>query len=188
MRVLRKRSRTKTTNRPTPALSFTLKAHAAIGSGTHARYPLLVAADGSINREAWAELIGHLRQERAKGKTATFARLIRVDPRTVDRWLRCEVNVKEESVRALARALEINAVDLLVQVGYYEPAELSPPTYPDPRKDKVIQMILADPRLTEDRRAELVQLQIELIEADVQRRMAEYNRLVGFQQERRAAP
>jgi hypothetical protein len=147
-----------------------------------------VTADGSINRDAWADLIRHLRQERAKGKTAPFARLISVDPRTVDRWLRCEVNVREDSVRALARALELNPVDLLVQVGYYEPAELSPPTYPDPRKDKVIQMILADPRLTEDQREELVELQIQLIEADVQRRMAQYNRMLGYQQEHRAAP
>jgi len=190
MRVLRKRSHTKTQNRPTPALSFTLRSTTPLGSGAHARYSLVVAEDGSVNRDAWAQLIDELIQRETKGKKLPFARLIGSDPRTVDRWLRREVDVKEESVRAVARSLGLQAIDLLVQVGYYKAADLTPtttrpltePAYPDPRDDKVIQRIMADPNLTEEQRYELVQVQIALIEADVQRRMAEYDRWMSYQQ------
>jgi hypothetical protein len=187
MRVLRKRSRTKRNNRLTPALSLTLRPTTPLGSGTHARYALVVAGDGSINRDAWAKLVGELIQRETKGKKLPFARLIGVDPRTVDRWLHCEVVVKEESVRDVARAFSLQAIDLLVQVGYYKATDLSPPTYPDPHEDPVIKRIMADQRLDENQRAELVQVQLDLIEADVLRRQAEYERLIGYQQGRRDA-
>jgi len=187
MRVLRKRKRTKVTNRLTPALSFTLRSSGAIGSGAHARYSLVVAEDGSVDRGAWAQLVTELIQRETKGKKLPFARLIGVDPRTVDRWLHREVVVKEESVRAVARKLDLQAVDLLVKVGYYRAAELIPPTYPNPREDPVIQKIMADPRLTDDQRADLVQVQLDLIEADVKRRQAEYDRLMGYQERRDAS-
>lgn len=177
MRVLRKRNRTKITNRPTPALSFTLRSTTPLGSGIHARYPLGVTAGGGIDREAWAQVVADLRRDEAKGKTAPFARLIGVDPRTVDRWLRQEVAVKEENIRAVARALDRSPVELLVQVGYYQANEIAPPAVPDPREDTIIQEIMADPRLTETQRAELVQIQLDRIEADLIRRRDEYLRL-----------
>jgi transcriptional regulator with XRE-family HTH domain len=177
MRVLRKRNRTKTQNRPTPALSFTLKVAVPMGSGIHARYPLGVTADGGINREAWARVVNDLRAAEAKGKTAPFARKIGVDPRTVDRWLRQQVAVKEENIRTVARALDRNPVELLVQVGYYRPNEIAPPAVPDPREDPIVSEILADPHLTEEQRAELVQIQLDRIEADLFRRREEYLQL-----------
>jgi transcriptional regulator with XRE-family HTH domain len=158
-----------------------------MGSGTHARYSLVVADDGSINRDAWAQLVADLIQRETKGKKLPFARKIGVDPRTVDRWLHQEVVVKEESVRAIARTLDLQAVDLLVQVGYYKLGELSPPTLPDPREDPIIHEILADPRWTEDERTDLVQAQLDRIEADTQRRRDEYDRLVRLRRERRDA-
>lgn len=174
MRVLRKRNRTKTQNRPTPALSFTMKAAAPLGSGMHARYALVVAPDGGIDREAWAHVVASLRQSEAKGKTATFARKIGVDPRTVDRWLRQQVAVKEENIRAVARALDISPVDLLVQVGYYQPGEIAPPDPVDPRKDPVVKMILADPRWTEDERIALVDREIARMKREQERRIEDY--------------
>lgn len=181
MRVLRKRKRTKVTNRQTPALSFTLRSSGPIGSGAHARYSLVVTEDGSVDRDAWAQLAAELIQRETRGKKVPFARLIGVDPRTVDRWLRREVEVKEESVRSVARKLNLQAVDLLVKVGYYRAGELIPPTYPDPGEDPVIKQIMTDPRLTDDERADLVKVQLDLIEADVKRRQAEYDRLMGYQ-------
>ena len=187
MRVLRKRHRTKMTNRTTPALTLTLRAVAPLGSGVHARYSAVVAADGSVDRDAWAQLVGDLMARESRGKKVPFARKIGVDPRTVDRWLRQEVDVKEESVRAVAGALDLRAIDLLVQVGVYKAADITPPVYPDPREDPVIQHILADPRLTEAQRTDLVKVQLQLIEEDVRRRRAEYDRLVEYQARRDAS-
>lgn len=185
MRVLRKRNRTKTQNRPTPALSFTMKAAAPLGSGIHARYALVVAPDGGINREAWAHVVSSLRQEEAKGKTATFARKIGVDPRTVDRWLRQQVAVKEENIRAVARALDRSPMELLVQVGYYEAGEIAPPTPVDPHDDPVIQRILADPYWTEEERIALVDREIERIRREQLRRIDEYEWFLRQRREER---
>jgi transcriptional regulator with XRE-family HTH domain len=182
MRVLRKRTRTKTQNRPTPALSFTLKPAAPLGSGAHARYALVVAPDGGINREAWARVVSSLRQEEAKGKTAPFARKVGVDARTVDRWLRQQVAVKEENIRAVARALGRSPMDLLVRVGYYEPGEVAPPTPVDPRDDQVVQMIMADPQWTEEERMVLVERELLRIKGEQERRIEEY---VSYVRQRR---
>lgn len=187
MRVLRKRNRSKTQNRPTPALSFTLKAVTPLGSGVHARYSLLVAPDGGIDREVWARVVSALRKEEAKGKTVPFARKIGVDPRTVDRWIRQEVAVKEENIRAVARALGRPPMDLLVEVGYYQPGEVAPPIPVDPRDDKVVQAILADRRLNEDERAFLVRQELLRIKREEERRMADYEWYVQNREERGSA-
>lgn len=187
MRVLRKRHRTKAINRPTPAITLTMRAATPLGSGAHARYSAVVAADGSVDRDAWARLVGELMARETKGKKLPFARKIGVDPRTVDRWLRHEVDVKEESVRAVAAALDLRAIDLLVQVGVYKPTDVGPPVYPDPRDDAVIQRILTDRRITEKQRVELVQLQLKQIKEDQRRREAEYERLVEYQTRRDAS-
>lgn len=184
MRVLRKRHRTKAINRPTPALTLTMRATTPLGSGAHARYSAVVAADGSVDRDAWAKLVGELMARETRGKKLPFARKIGVDATTVSRWLRQEVAVKEESVRAVAAALDLRAIDLLVQVGVYKPADLAPPVYPDPREDPVIQHILTDPRLTEQQRVDLVKVQLDLIQQDVDRRRAEYDRLIEYQARR----
>jgi transcriptional regulator with XRE-family HTH domain len=131
--------------------------------------------------------VGDLIARETRGKKLPFARKIGVDPRTVDRWLRQEVDVKEESVRAVAGALDLRAIDLLVQVGVYKQADITPPVYPDPREDPVIQHILADPRLTEEQRVELVQVQLDLIKQDAARRRAEYDRLIEYQARRDAS-
>jgi transcriptional regulator with XRE-family HTH domain len=187
MRVLRKRSRTKITNRQTPALSLTLRPTTPLGSGVHARYSLVVAHDGSVDRDAWAQLVGELLQRETKGKKLPFARKIGVDPRTVDRWLRREVVVSEESVRSIARAFDLQAIDLLVQVGYYKATDVAPPPAPDPYEDPIIRKIMADPRWTEEERADLVKAQIARMKADFRRRQADYEQLVRMRQGHRDA-
>lgn len=114
-----------------------------LGSGTHARYPLCVG-ERKINRDAWAHLIDSLIASETRGKKATFARLVGVDPRTVSRWLASEVDVSEESVREVARQLNRKPMELLVKVGYYQADELgagSPPPAPG-EPDPVLKMIL----------------------------------------------
>jgi hypothetical protein len=134
-------------------------------------------ADG-IDRTAWAQLVADLIERETKGKKLPFARLVGRDPRTVDRWLRCEVTVDEESVRQVARALDRSPADLLVQVGYYRHSDLAPTIPQDPREDPVIQAIMSDRRISEEERLELVQEQIAIMDADRQRRMADYERMM----------
>lgn len=144
-------------------------------------------ASGGIDREAWAKIVKSLRLAETKGKTAPFARKIGVDSRTVDRWVRCEVDVKEENVRAVARALNRSPVELLVQVGLYRVDELAPPALPNPYEDPIIREIMADPRWTEEQRADLVRAQLERIEADFIRRRAEYEQLLRLRPGREAS-
>lgn len=144
----------------------------------HARYPALVAPADGIDRAAWAKLVADLLERETKGKKLPFARLVGRDPRTVDRWLRCEVTVDEESVRQVARALDRSPVDLLVQVGYYRQSDLAPTIPQDPREDPVVQQIMSDPRLSEEERLELVQEQVAIIDAERKRRMEDYERMM----------
>lgn len=182
IRVLRKRRHTKSTNRPTPALTFTLRATVPVGSGAHARYAVGVG-EGKIDRAAWADLMTDLIRSETSGKKAPFARLIGVDTRTLDRWLRREVDVREESVRAVARNLDRRPMDLLVRVGYYQLNDVSPPAPVDPREDPVIQAILGNRRLNENEKTMLVKREIERIERERAQRLADYE---WYLQQRRA--
>jgi hypothetical protein len=148
-----------------------------------------MAPEGGVDREAWATLVRELLASETRGKKLPFARLIGRDARTVDRWLRCEVAVEEESVRAVARALNRPPGELLVRVGYYRPNDLvpEPPAKLDLYNDPVIKRIMEDPNLDEDTRLELVEVQARLIKEDRDRRQAEYDRLIAFRQGRRDA-
>ena len=176
MRTLRKRHYRKTTNRPTPPLTLTLYASKPrLGAGVHARYHAgMSASSAGINRDAWAGVLNRLIREHTKGKKAPFARLVGVDDRTLSRWLRSEVDVREENIRAVARAIDVPPATLLVAAGLYGPEELAAPEPVDPREDPVIRAIMADPRLTAAEREELASRQLEQMERDLQRRREEY--------------
>lgn len=177
MRVLRKRHARKVTNRPPPPLCFTLRVAPPIGAGVHARYPLGVTADGGIDREAWAQLVARLIRAETGGKIAPFARQVGFDARTVDRWLRQDVAVTEESIRKVARALKLPPIDLLVQIGYYRADEINPPAVPDPYEDPIVQQIFADKSLPKAQRDHLVKMQLKRIEDDFFRRQKDYEDL-----------
>lgn len=163
----------------------------SLGRGMHVGYSLGMPT-GRIDREAWADEVATLIRRfdpgpRDPGNKSAFARRIGLTTRTVDRWIAHQVDVSLDSVRAVADALDIGQdeqVQLLSRIGYFTTPDraLTPPTYPDPRDDAVIRRIMADQRLTEEQRAELVQVQIDLIEQDVKRRQAEYERLIKHQQ------
>lgn len=78
----------------------------------------------AIDRAAWAALVRRLMAAESNGNQSQFADTIKVDRRTVRRWLNQEVAVSEENVAKVARALGELPRDLLVQVGYYQPDEL----------------------------------------------------------------
>lgn len=158
-------------------------------SGMHVAYsPAMLA--GRIDRDAWAREIDALIVRfdpgpRGEGNKSAFARRIGMTRKTLERWAARATDISPDSVRAVSEQLQLTQqeqIDLLTRVGYLTDGMPVPPTYPDPREDVVIRRIMADQRLTEDQRAELVQVQIDLIEQDVKRRQAEYERLIKHQQ------
>lgn len=160
-------------------------------SDTHVAYsPDMLG--GRIDRDAWAREIDALIDRFDRGNKSAFARRIGRTRQTIMRWLAKETDISLESVRQVLDQLHLSQEEqgeLLTRIGYL-PAGGStppPPTYPDPREDPVIKRIMADQQLTDDQRAELVQVQLDQIEADVKRRQAEYERLIGYRQGRRDA-
>lgn len=95
-------------------------------------YPLAVS-ERKVDRDAWAHEVALLIDQEAKGNKSAFARRVGIPSvRNIDRWLARTVNVSEESVRQVARALNLPVVELLIKVGYYRPGEL--PDSPAPQR------------------------------------------------------
>lgn len=91
----------------------------------HVLYPGDVATP-KIDRSAWASLVASLIEQESGGNQTHFGLAVGVDRKTVARWLAGSVDVSEEKVRAVARALGVPPRDLLVQVGYYRADEMPP--------------------------------------------------------------
>lgn len=150
---------------------------------------------GRIDRDAWAREIDALvirfdPGPRGEGNKSAFARRIGMTRRTLERWAARSTDISPDSVRAVAESLNLSQqeqIELLTRIGYLTGTMPDPPVYPDPREDPVIQHILADTRLTEAQRTELVKVQLQLIEEDVRRRRAEYDRLIEYQARRDAS-
>lgn len=126
-----------------------------------------------INREAWAAEIKRLILEEAAGNRSRFAALIGVSYKTVGRWLDCTVDVSEDSVRQVARELRINAMDLLVRVGYYQPSDIQPTAAPTPAEIeadpalRVIEDAAVPPRVKARMRERLYELRAQRAAAEV---------------------
>lgn len=117
-------------------------------------------ADRPIDREAWAALIGALIDSETKGKKATFARLVGVDPKTIGHWLAGAVDVSEQSVRRVATATGRPPMDLLVAVGYYRQEEVSRPTPTESEAeiDEVIELVATDDKLSPRAKKQIIDL------------------------------
>lgn len=104
---------------------LTQRVIATLGRGVHVLYPAdMPPRPAAIDKDAWAALLRELIQQETGGNKAQFAVNIRVDRRTVTRWLAGDVSVSEESVRTVARELGLPIGDLLVKLGYYTEADL----------------------------------------------------------------
>lgn len=176
-------------NRPMP--NFTLDYRLTRMSqcrDTHVAYsPDMLG--GRIDREAWAREIDTLVKKFDDGNKSAFAKRINRTRQTVIRWLEQATDVSQESVREMLDRLELSQSEqtgLLIRVGYYTDLGKglgslipdAPPIPQDPHDDPVIQQIMNDPRLTEEERLELVQEQVAIMDADRQRRMADYERMM----------
>lgn len=124
-------------------------------------YDRLVAT-GEVNREEWANIVRALwldfTPDGKNPKKAPFARLLGVDITTLDNWLNCSVNVKEASVRQVADRTENNAMEWLIQVGYYTLDELPDrPQLPNAVVDEEMRAVLDDPTLTDAQKAMILE-------------------------------
>lgn len=147
---------------------------------------------GRIDRGVWAREVQRLIVRfdpgpRGDGNKSAFARRIGFTTRTIERWISQSNEVKIETVRSVIDALHLNpqeSAELLAEIGFHLAAR---PEFPMPREDPVILLILADPQWTDDQREELVQAQLDRIEADTVRRQEEYDRILRLRQGHRDA-
>lgn len=173
VRDRRKTTRTKREHlRPAPPLTLTLRTLTPLRRDTNVHYAGDVAVR-RINREAWAAEIRRLIDEEAGGNRAKFSTLVGSSYKTVGRWLDQSVDVSEESVRAVARALHIAPMDLLVRVGYYQQSDLNVTAGPTPAEvaaDPALQVIEesdAPPRVKARMRERLYELRRQRAAAEV---------------------
>lgn len=152
---------------------------------TRFRYDRLVAT-GEVDRAAWAELVQELLDLEAApltpggeprkhgAKTRFAARVGLKTPRTIDTWLRCDVDVKEVSVRQVAEGYGLNAVEVFVRLGLLKADQL--PLRPiDDVVDDEIQIVLDNPELDDEQRMQIIE-QLEAWRAEdreLQQRLAE---------------
>lgn len=153
--------------------------------GVHSLYDSLVAT-GEVDRAEWAKVIFELRAEHARGKTVPFASLVKVNPRTVTHWLDKTVAVTEPRVRQVAEALSLNAMDLLIRVGFYSLAErYSAPEKEEPEVDEELSMIL-EADVDDVTKQMMIERLYELREQDKQRRLADLRWTIQQNQRRSA--
>lgn len=103
-------------------------------------YDALVA--GVVDRAEWAKFIGELLDETPRRNKAALARRIDFRERTLDRWLRGEVDVADASVRQVAEKTGRKPMELLIRVGIYSRDELPPPTIA-PEDEWIVRLIQA---------------------------------------------
>ena len=103
---------------------------------THVRYSRGVASR-QLDRTAWAAQVSELLRVEAGGNKTRLAEMVGVTSKTIDRWLKGQVDVSEQSVREVAKRLSRDQVRLLVTVGYYEDGDLRAPApeLPTPADD-----------------------------------------------------
>ncbi|AYF31070.1 hypothetical protein CSH63_27255 [Micromonospora tulbaghiae] len=158
-------------------------------------------ATGEVNRQEWAEVIRELLNDeieaqggRAHGAKTRFAMKVGVSVRTVDTWLRKDVDVRESSVRAVAEAYGRNLMELMIRVGFYATEQM--PYQPTEEEIDEEQRAVLESDLDDETKAEILQqleemraaderLIIEQRERDKQRRMRELT--YRIEQARRSA-
>jgi DNA-binding transcriptional regulator YdaS (Cro superfamily) len=154
------------------AITLILRTRAPLRRDTDVTYAASMA-ERRVDRGEWANVLAQLIAEEAAGNKSAFARMAGTTYRTVVRWLKQEVDVSEDKVREIARALRISPVTLLVRVGYYEHGELErsgPPTPEQIAADpalKVIEETDFPPRVKARMRQRLFEMRQKRLEAEL---------------------
>lgn len=141
-----------------------------------------------IDRAAWAELVATLVREESAGNQTHFGAAVGVDRKTVARWLAASVDVSEEKVRSVARALGVPARDLLVRVGYYRSDEFPAEDARDSVQDVDVAIdIVRDSDLPLSAKRELISHLLAQREEYRRQQITEAQRLVELARRRRRA-
>lgn len=147
-----------------------MRASTPVGTGVHAMYSAGVS-ERKVNRDEWAKIVDGLLRRHTRGNKSALARDLKVDVRTISRWLNSEVDVSEDSVREVARVYSLAPMQLLVNVGYYRLGELLPsPTEGAGARDEEMELILtAD--VSDEMKKRMIALLVEQRERDKARRI-----------------
>lgn len=131
---------------------------------------------GVVDRAEWAKFIEELLNETPRRNKAALARRIDFRERTIDRWLRAEVDVAEASVRQVADKTGRKPMELLIQVGIYSRDEMPEPTIP-PEDAWIAEVIQSSPRLNQATKSRLIAVEL----AKAKREREEKRRQLGEQ-------
>lgn len=143
-------------------------------------YDQLVAS-GLVDRGEWAGVVQELLdleaapaveggKRRTHGAKTRFAAKVGIAVRTVDSWLHSEVDVKEASVRAVAAGYQLNAMDLLIRVGFYTVDEL--PRISNAQIDDEQRAVLDHDDLDDEQKALILQ-ELDAMRSDDERLLDE---------------
>lgn len=136
---------------------------------THVMYPQLVAGTArEIDRAEWSRVILELLDAEAGGNRTRLAEMVGVTYLTIKRWIDGSHSVSEDSVRAVARAFNMSAIDLLIRVGYYQVDELNAPgpAAANPILDEISALIKASPITPSEKRELHKQVAVKRAEAE----------------------
>lgn len=125
---------------------------------TCVRYDAPVA--GAVDRAEWARFIEELLDETPRRNKAALARKIDFRERTIDRWLRAEVDVAEPSVRQVAEKTGRKAMDLLIRVGIYSRDEMPEPAIP-PEDAWIVEVIQSSTKISQTKKNALIAVELE---------------------------
>jgi transcriptional regulator with XRE-family HTH domain len=131
-------------------------------------YPQLVAAAArEIDRAEWSRVILELLDAEAGGNRTRLAEMVGVTYLTIKRWIDGSHSVSEDSVRAVARAFNMSAIDLLIRVGYYQVDELNAPgPAAASSSDEIGALIQASPITPSEKRELNKQVAVKRAEAE----------------------
>lgn len=148
---------------------------------THVLYDALVA--GAVDRAEWAKFIEELLDETPKRNKAALSRRIDFRERTIDRWLRSDVDVAEGSVRQVAERTGRKPMELLIRVGIYSRDEMPEPAIP-PEDAWIVEVIQGSTKLSQAQKNALIAVEL----AKAQREREEKRRHLDEQIDIFAAP
>lgn len=143
----------------------------------HVRYPLAVS-ERKVDREAWAHTLARLIQEEAGGNKSAFSRRVGIGVRSIDRWLARQVNVSEESVRDVCRALNLPPMPMLVQLGYYQEGETGPGPAELLAEDEAALRLIDESEVPPSLKRQLREHVLEERARHEQQRLAEVQRMI----------
>lgn len=152
---------------PPPVLEARLT-RVLVKRGTRVGYSAAMSTR-RIDRDAWATLVRSLIVATSRGNKSAFARKVGVTTRTLDRWLDAQVDVSEQSVRAVAEGLGKSPLEMLVAVGYYTTQDVQAiaANLAAIPVDEELEAVRTDPRIPDDLKTRMIRLILDRRASDL---------------------